>query len=380
MCSRTASRRRCTLPSVCSRASWSGQTRDRVRQPRIRPGPFERAPRRAPRRGRLAAHRRRALLRAPARAGAQHAASLLARRHHPGEHGASGRVDPARPLARDGRRGDGVDAGALAGGGRLVRGPARSGAAPAPRARPRATAVDERRQPLARALPRVTARSSCRARRRAAGDARARGRLHPPRAQRPRSRAAGRGVAAPRRVPALEGRLMLRPRPARWFEILAARDDATLVLEALARTGAIELEARASAGMPPALAELAPLLSQYADLATRHHAYWPAADTCRPSAFPEAPIAALQRSLATIRAWSHESEPVIRDLQRCQLERDALRQWQPLLGALSGRALDPALLAGAGPWLGVRLFVVPPGAETGLTASGGNESLETLAC
>jgi len=173
---------------------------------------------------------------------------------------------------------------------------------------------------------------------------------------------------------------MLRPRPARWFEILAARDDATLVLEALARTGAIELEARASAGMPPALAELTPLLSQYADLATRHHAYWPAADTCRPSAFPEAPVAALQRSLATIRAWSHESEPVIRDLQRCQLERDELQLWQPLLGALSGRALDPTLLAGAGPWLGVRLFVVPPGAETGLTASGGNESLETLAC
>ena len=30
---------------------------------------------------------------------------------------------------------------------------------------------------------------------------------------------------------------MLRPRPARWFEILCARDDATLVLEALARSG-----------------------------------------------------------------------------------------------------------------------------------------------
>ena len=47
---------------------------------------------------------------------------------------------------------------------------------------------------------------------------------------------------------------MLRPRPARWFEILAARDDATLVLEALARTGAVELEARRSAGLPAALA------------------------------------------------------------------------------------------------------------------------------
>ena len=32
---------------------------------------------------------------------------------------------------------------------------------------------------------------------------------------------------------------MIRPRPARWFEALVARDDATLALEALASTGAI---------------------------------------------------------------------------------------------------------------------------------------------
>ena len=54
---------------------------------------------------------------------------------------------------------------------------------------------------------------------------------------------------------------MLRPRPARWFEILAARDDATLVLEALARTGAVELEARSGAAMPAALDPVMPLLA-----------------------------------------------------------------------------------------------------------------------
>ncbi|HZJ70384.1 MAG TPA: hypothetical protein VFF36_05585 [Planctomycetota bacterium] len=157
---------------------------------------------------------------------------------------------------------------------------------------------------------------------------------------------------------------MLRPRPARWFEILAARDDATLVLEALARTGAVELEARSSIGLPAAFADVLPLLAQYADLAARYRAYWPLAETCRPSAFPETPVAALQRSLTIVRAWASESEPVIQALQRAEAERRELHLWQPLLETLGRHALDPTLLAGAGPWLGVRLFLLPPGGES----------------
>jgi V/A-type H+-transporting ATPase subunit I len=173
---------------------------------------------------------------------------------------------------------------------------------------------------------------------------------------------------------------MLRPRPARWFEILAARDDATLVLEALARTGTVELEARRSAGLPAALAEVLPLLAQYLDLAARYRAYWPAADACRPSAFPEAPVAALQRSLAAIRAWAQESEPVILAVQRGESERQELRLWQPLLDTLGQRALDPEVLADAGPCLRVRLFVLPPGSEVEAAPQGGTGRLETLAC
>lgn len=152
---------------------------------------------------------------------------------------------------------------------------------------------------------------------------------------------------------------MLRPRPARWFEILAARDDATLVLEALARTGAVELEARQHAALPAALAAVAPLLGQYAELAARYRAYWPAPATCRPSAFPQAPVACLQSCLASLRAWAADAEALIQTLQRLQAEAEELALWQPLLDPLAARALDPAQLAGAGPWLGVRLFTLP---------------------
>ena len=78
---------------------------------------------------------------------------------------------------------------------------------------------------------------------------------------------------------------MLRPSPARWFEILAARDDATLLLEALARTGAVELESRPGATLPPAWAEITPLLASYAELRARYQTYWPPAAECPPSMF-----------------------------------------------------------------------------------------------
>ncbi len=172
---------------------------------------------------------------------------------------------------------------------------------------------------------------------------------------------------------------MLRPRPARWFEIVAARDDATLVLEALACTGSVELEARSSAVLPAALSEVMPLLAQYHDLAARYHAYWPPAPACRPSSFPEAPVVALQRSLATIRAWARDAEPLIQASQRDAAGRAELQLWQRVLDALEARAIDPAALAGAGPWLAVRLFVLPPGTDPALALPATAAGLETLA-
>ncbi|HEY2188949.1 MAG TPA: hypothetical protein VGH48_10345, partial [Caldimonas sp.] len=153
--------------------------------------------------------------------------------------------------------------------------------------------------------------------------------------------------------------MMLRPRPAHWFEVLAARDDATLVLEALARTRNVELEARGSTSLTAVLGDVMPLLAQYGELAARYQAYWPAASDCSPSPFPEPPVAALQRCLATIRGWATEAEPLIQSLQRREADREELRVWQRVLPALASDALLSARWTEAGPWLGVRLFVLP---------------------
>jgi V/A-type H+-transporting ATPase subunit I len=155
---------------------------------------------------------------------------------------------------------------------------------------------------------------------------------------------------------------MIRPRPARWFEILVARDDATLALEALAGTGAVELEARPTAVLPAALADIRPLLQQFAELSLRYHAYWPTEGRTA-SAFPEAPVRTLERCLACIRGWALEAEPVIQQLQRGESERAELARWGRVLEAMAASAVDFAQTVNAGPLVQVRLFVFPPDSE-----------------
>jgi V/A-type H+/Na+-transporting ATPase subunit I len=155
---------------------------------------------------------------------------------------------------------------------------------------------------------------------------------------------------------------MIRPKPARWFELLVARDDATLALEALAGTGAVELEARPTAVLPAALADIRPLLRQFVELSLRYHAYWPS-DHRQASAFPEPPVATLERSLARIRAWAVDAEPVIQQLQRGESERAELARWRHVLDALATSNVDFAQTVNAGPLVQVRLFVFPPDRE-----------------
>ncbi len=154
---------------------------------------------------------------------------------------------------------------------------------------------------------------------------------------------------------------MMRPRPARWFELLVAREDTTLALAALAATGAVELEARSGATPPASFADLRPLLQQFGELALRYRAFWPR-DGLRPSAFPEPPQRSLQRGLQCIRAWAQVAEPLIRRRQQAEAERDQLVHWRLAVAQLGQGSVDLAQAASAGPPLQVRLFVWPRGA------------------
>jgi hypothetical protein len=64
---------------------------------------------------------------------------------------------------------------------------------------------------------------------------------------------------------------MIRPQPARWFEAVVARDDAFVLLEALAASGCAEIECHPE-GVPvdAAVANRAP--KDFAELARRFRA------------------------------------------------------------------------------------------------------------
>ncbi len=161
---------------------------------------------------------------------------------------------------------------------------------------------------------------------------------------------------------------MIRPRPARWFEALVARDDTTLLLEALAATGAVELEARVGATLPEAFATAGPALARFADFRARYGTWWPTEGLVA-SRFPEPPAKTLARGLERLDAWAQEAEPTIRLLESNTEARDEALRWHDILTVLKDSRVDLGALAKAGPLAQARLLAFAPGPEPPLPAS-----------
>lgn len=151
---------------------------------------------------------------------------------------------------------------------------------------------------------------------------------------------------------------MLRPQPARWFEVLVAHDDAPSALAALAAGGAIELESPPAASLTVPMAGLRPLLERYAELARRYQAYWPA-PRARKTATPFSTRDVLRRALGRLSMWHDTAAPVVRTLQALEREVAELDTWRALLVPWRGHALDLGLLSQEGPVLARRLYVFP---------------------
>ncbi len=152
---------------------------------------------------------------------------------------------------------------------------------------------------------------------------------------------------------------MIRPQPARWFEALTPRDDATLALAALAATGAVELESRQATDLPSNITAARPLLVEFANLAGRYRAYWPESGLT-PSAFPESPNVTLARTIERVVAWAPQAEPIIVALQRAEAEASELVLWRRLFEGMGESMIDFAFLAEAGPLVEACLGVFPP--------------------
>lgn len=152
--------------------------------------------------------------------------------------------------------------------------------------------------------------------------------------------------------------MSLRPVPARWFEVLVARDDLSKAATALAQTGRVELENRDETAQLPHLAEMLSQLDRYHTLAQHYQNYWPR-DELTITDTPQEPDKRLERAIARLTAWRTDSDPLILKLEALQSRLADLNLLELWLNHLEKLDLDLGLLAHAGPNLTTRLFVLP---------------------
>jgi V/A-type H+-transporting ATPase subunit I len=147
---------------------------------------------------------------------------------------------------------------------------------------------------------------------------------------------------------------MIRPHPAEWFEILVAKEDAVLLLEALAESNCVELEADTRREPP---AELQRQLSRFDSLAERFAAYWPAAEAAPQPLEIGAMVA---QSLSALEAWASAAAPLVARSRSLEAERAELEVWKRVLEQIQGTAVDLSRIAAPGTEVDRALFEFPP--------------------
>ena len=151
---------------------------------------------------------------------------------------------------------------------------------------------------------------------------------------------------------------MLRPQAARWFEVLVAQDDVAAALEALACTGAIELEVRAERVTADPMRELKPLLDRYTELLQRYGPYWPAPVATVARHLPARDV--LEENLAQLGEWQAEVESLVDSLQALEQEGRELAIWRELFTLFQDSIIDFGRLRRVEGDLARRVYVFPP--------------------
>lgn len=152
--------------------------------------------------------------------------------------------------------------------------------------------------------------------------------------------------------------MTLRPVPARWFEVLIATDDLVKAVETLARTGDVELEVYSETTQKVSMPNLRDRFDNYDKLMRRYHAYWPR-EHLRPTESPGRAEQRLDSALEKLLDWQVDADPVIDQLELLLREQSELALIQELFFRMPGNELDFSNVAGAGPTLSTRLFVLP---------------------
>lgn len=162
--------------------------------------------------------------------------------------------------------------------------------------------------------------------------------------------------------------LSLRPRATQWFEVITTRRDLGRVMQALAKTGAVELEAQPLAGVQPVLPQLDGFFAEFAALEKKYGSYWPDAAPAQ-GVRNEEPAALLDAILYRLRVWGERAAPAIEDSQRLETRAGELALWRDLVATAGGYPFA-GLPAGGGGILNRGLFHVAGEGPVDLTTEG----------
>jgi len=153
--------------------------------------------------------------------------------------------------------------------------------------------------------------------------------------------------------------MSLRPAETRWFELLTPRDDLTGVLECLAATNAVELQAHSEIPSPLKLPGLDMALEEYAELSRKYAAYWPTAMLRVSAHKTQGPKQIFDNAMQELRRWCVASDPLIQQLQSLKPDRADLTLLSSLISHGADTLPDMNLLAKAGPVFGSIIFLMP---------------------
>jgi V/A-type H+/Na+-transporting ATPase subunit I len=153
---------------------------------------------------------------------------------------------------------------------------------------------------------------------------------------------------------------MIRPQPCSWFEIMVARDDAFIALEALAAAGCIEVEWHQAEA--PGAAMPQDLLKSYNALARKYRPYWPVPATIL-EAERRAPADALSSGVTILQAWATAADGLIAQLQQAEAEAAELELAATALREMADSRIDFSALARADHGVTAALFALPLGVE-----------------
>ena len=137
------------------------------------------------------------------------------------------------------------------------------------------------------------------------------------------------------------------------------RAQMTRALRSLAASGAVELQTFSQSSTAAVVPDLRRGLAEYAEIRQRYGAWWPPVEPQSVDTAEE-PSTQLAAALAALRVWADEAAPTVARLQDVKTRAGELEMIRE--GVVAGRHQLPDLeaLAGAGPWLDRRLYLLPP--------------------